>query len=483
MTSIFSAGQSISSIGKSMTAIARVEEHLATFMKKVIYFEKYFQRMGSNLPTCVMNTAALLFQRCYEYRDEIRDELESSVAYVADAGRWVVGMGDWNSKMEKRLNQISELVMLANTLLTEYAVTGQLGAEGCRDELDAYLQILSATVTLKNAPMNGKTGVTTSSNGRTPVTRTQSITAAEFRSEMSALSTEISGAFSEVFGSNRSASSEDIGQVCRPQGSVRTDVDNDSMNPFADSYRRPIDPYARKVNSTNASADSSVQCLPDSGAPCSAVPEYPLSDGDTPEGQLSPVSMGEYECLEMASIPKYAAFKSSAQLAARRQHTPDGSLAVSMTNDGGRSAYSEFSAEYHELFPLPVSKSLSSLDTTISSKKSPIKPIMDMNYSYDFQCEAAHNPFLLPNTPGPSAPSPNEGPTDAEQKSSLEKSPTLSLSLNETNSANTTAASKTISTTTGADFVSVQTLTPTLMPPSGSPTCAGGDNGPTTTTP
>lgn len=35
MTSIFSAGQSISSIGKSMTAIARVEEHLATFMKKV----------------------------------------------------------------------------------------------------------------------------------------------------------------------------------------------------------------------------------------------------------------------------------------------------------------------------------------------------------------------------------------------------------------------------------------------------------------
>ncbi|KAG7400930.1 hypothetical protein PHYBOEH_003841 [Phytophthora boehmeriae] len=155
MTSIISAGQSISSIGKSMTAIARVEEHLATFMKKVIYYEKFFQRMGPNLPGGVVSTAGLIFQRCYEYRDEIRDELESTVAYVADAGRWVVGIGDWNSKMEKRLGQISELVLLTNTLLTEYAVTGQVGAEDARDELDAYLQLLSATVTLKKAPVNG----------------------------------------------------------------------------------------------------------------------------------------------------------------------------------------------------------------------------------------------------------------------------------------------------------------------------------------
>eukprot|EP00644_Phytophthora_capsici_P008707 jgi/Phyca11/546306/estExt2_Genewise1Plus.C_PHYCAscaffold_200430 len=330
MTSIFSAGQSISSIGKSMTAIARVEEHLATFMKKaqqtVIYFEKFFQRMGPNLPACVMDTAALLFQRCYEYRDEIRDELESSVAYVADAGRWVVGIGDWNSKMEKRLNQISELVLLANTLLTEYAVTGELGAEGCREELDAYLQILSATVTLKNAPTNGK--VTTATGGRPPIARAQSTTAAEFSSEMSALGTEITGAFSEMFGNKDLGRSSSMGQTTRPQS---TGVDNDAMNPFTSSYRRPVDPYTTGVSSAGASVSSSVQSLPD-GAP--GVPEYPLSDGDTPEGPLSPVSMGEYECLEIDSIPKYAAFKSSAKLA----------------------AYSESSAESHELFPLPVSK-------------------------------------------------------------------------------------------------------------------------------
>lgn len=30
-------------------------------------------------------------------------------------GRWVVGMEDWNSKMEKRVHQISELVLLANS--------------------------------------------------------------------------------------------------------------------------------------------------------------------------------------------------------------------------------------------------------------------------------------------------------------------------------------------------------------------------------
>ncbi|KAF4148257.1 hypothetical protein GN958_ATG02581 [Phytophthora infestans] len=413
MTSIFSAGQSISSIGKSMTAIARVEEHLATFMKKVIYFEKFFQRMGQNLPTCVMDTAMLLFQRCYEYRDEIRDELESTVAYVADAGRWVVGMGDWNSKMEKRLNQISELVLLANTLLTEYAVTGQVGAEGCREDLDAYLQILSATVTLKNAPVDGKITGTAGSDGRPPVARAQSTTAAEFSSEMSALGTEITGAFSEMFGSQefgRSASSGTIGQTSRAQSS---EPDNDAMNPFTDSYRRPVDPYAKGVSSAGASVSSSVQSLPN-GPFGGAVPEYPLSDGDTPEGPLSPVSMGEYECLEIDSIPKYAAFKSSAQLA-RRQYTPgSNSLAASMTSDGGRSVFSESSAEYNDLFPLPVSKSLSCLDTTTSSKKKlPMKPIMDMNYSYDFQCEAAHNPFLSPNTPGPVA-SPPDVPTVAD---------------------------------------------------------------------
>ncbi|KAK1929848.1 hypothetical protein P3T76_014694 [Phytophthora citrophthora] len=429
------AGQSISSIGKSMTAIARVEEHLATAWDRIYQF------------------------RCYEYRDEIRDELESSVAYVADAGRWVVGIGDWNSKMERRLNQISELVLLANTLLTEYAVTGEVGAEGRRDELDAYLQILSATITLKNVPANGK--VSTTTDGRPPIARAQSTTAAEFSSEMSALGTEITGAFSEMFGNKELGRSSSMGQATRAQAAT---VDNDAMNPFTSSYRRPVDPYTRGANSAGASVSSSVQSLPD-GA--SGVPEYPLSDGDTPEGPLSPVSMGEYECLEIDSIPKYAAFKSSAKLASRRQYTSgsgSNSLAASVTSDGGRSAYSESSAESHELFPLPVSKSMSSLETT--KKKPPMQPIMDMNYSYDFQCEAAHNPFLSPNTPGPIA---SNGTTRTQQSpSSLELPPARYEQANASTASMYSSPPIQISTT--STTVINHTLTtnsvPTTAPPS-----------------
>ncbi|KAG2515380.1 hypothetical protein JM16_007737 [Phytophthora kernoviae] len=278
MTSIISAGQSISSIGKSMTAIARVEEHLATFMKKVIYYEKFFQRMGPNLPGGVINTAGLIFQRCYEYRDEIRDELESTVAYVADAGRWVVGIGDWNSKMEKRLGQISELVLLTNTLLAEYAVTGEVGAEDARDELDAYLQLLSATVTLKNAPVNVKKGAVSTGqrgvDGRPQVTRAKSNTFEDFSSEMTGLGSELSGAFSEMFGSKNLDKSASMGSA--RQGSSQTEKDNDAMNPFAVTYRRPVDP-----------SDT----------------ENSLSGGESPKSSMSPVSLGEYECLDINSIP------------------------------------------------------------------------------------------------------------------------------------------------------------------------------------
>ncbi|RLN89744.1 hypothetical protein BBJ28_00021443 [Nothophytophthora sp. Chile5] len=444
--------------------------------EQVIYYEKFFQRMGPNLPggSCssrafrprkrditagndgvycilwlpgVVDTAKLLFQRCYEYRDEIRDELEyacrpfsslstfrvgiylwfrgytrvytcrSSVAYVADAGRWVVGMGDWNSKMEKRLVQINELVLLANSLLTEFAVTGHVGAEGCREELDAYLQILASTITLKNADSTNKSSRmltdqrsagASNGNGRTPASRSESNSFAEF-------SSEISGAISEIFGSKdltRSASSGTVGQSTRSRSAGRaTDSDNDAMNPFAESYRRPVDRYTGGSRTLGSSGSSSVQSLSDTGAGGRTTPtlgtdtDYSLSNGDSPEGPMSPVSMGEYECLEVESIPKYAAFKSSAQLAARTQRVANGngSLTTSVVSDGGRSVWSDSSTETHELFPLPpssaqtVSKSLSSLETT-AIKQKPAKPVMDMNYSYDFQCEEAHNPFLSPST-------------------------------------------------------------------------------------
>ena len=324
----------------------------------------------------------------------------SSVAYVADAGRWVVGIGDWNSKMEKRLNQVSELVLLANTLLTEYAVTGNVGADGCRDELVAYLQILAATVTLKNAPMNRKVGGATTALNERPNAQSQSITAAEFSSEMSALGTEISGAFSEMFGNNdwnKSTSSGTIGQTSRPS----FDTDDDAMNPFADSYRHPVDSYVKGVSGAGASVTSIVQSRPDATL-TNATSEYPVRDEDSLEGPLNLVSMGEYECLEIDSIPKYAAFKSSAQLAARRQYAPgsgNGSLSTSTKSDEGRNVYSESRAEYNELFSLPPLSAQTVDRHAVLQKKFPVEPIRDLNYSYDFQCEVAYNPFLSPNTP------------------------------------------------------------------------------------
>lgn len=342
--------------------------------------------MRSNLPTCVTDTATLLFQRCYEYRDEIRDELESSVAYVADAGRWVVGLGDWNSKMEKRLNQISELVLLANTLLTEYAVTGQVGAEGCRDELNAYLQTVSATVTLRY----GKQNAILDNLSRA----VQPSTAANVSSKISAIKTEVSGAISEIL---EIASGKDD-QIPRAESSENSDA----MNPFTESYGRPVDLHAQVARSTSASTDNRAQSVPkETPEGMGGVLDSSFIDGGTPKSPLSPVSMGEYECLDLNSIPKYAAFKSSAQLASRRQCN---NFAVTDTSDGDRSAYSESKAEFHELFPMPLpakatSGSLSSLDSAAScTTKSPMKPMMDMDYSYDFRCEAAHNPFMSSDT-------------------------------------------------------------------------------------
>uniref|UniRef100_A0AAV1VPC0 Uncharacterized protein n=1 Tax=Peronospora matthiolae TaxID=2874970 RepID=A0AAV1VPC0_9STRA len=461
MTSIFSAGQSISSIGKSMTAIARVKDHLATFMKKVIYYEKFFQRMGPNLPVCVVSTAVLLFQRCYEYRDEIRDELESSVAYVADAGRWVVGMGDWNSKMEKRLSQISELVLLANTLLTEYAVTGEVGAKGCHDELVAYLQLLTATVSLKSAPVKVPAGKTVATlDGRPPHIRAQSVAAAEFGSEISALGTGISGAFSEMFGINdvgKSVMSDCTLQTSTLQG-FDTD-DDDAKNPFATSFQRPFDPSSNGTGSGDASVASSMQSLLDAtSAGTSAVPDCILSDGGALEGPLSPLSMGEYECLTLCGIPKYAAFKSSAQRAARHKCVPsNGSCTTGMASDGARSVHSSLSTGYNELFPSAavsaqaVSRSSSSLDTNVDLRKKPSeKVIMDMNYSYDVQYEVAHNPFLSPGTSGPMVPSLEDGCSLTAQHSvsSLKQQP---AQLAAVTSKNTPASPTSASTTAVPD--------------------------------
>ncbi|KAF0690753.1 Aste57867_17872 [Aphanomyces stellatus] len=152
MASWFGHTQTVASIGKSVTTVAGgiicLESNLSNFMKKVIYYEGFFQRTSAKLPEDVTYAAKKLLRRCHEYREAIREELQSNVAYVADAGRWAIGLEDWNTKMDKRMAQISELVVLANSLLAEYAVTGEL--RGAVDDLSAYLNVITSTIVLQD---------------------------------------------------------------------------------------------------------------------------------------------------------------------------------------------------------------------------------------------------------------------------------------------------------------------------------------------
>ncbi|KDO35559.1 hypothetical protein SPRG_00404 [Saprolegnia parasitica CBS 223.65] len=154
MTSWFGHTQTVASISKSVSTVAGgiicLESNVTSFMKKVIYYEGFFQRMHDKLPDELNYAAKKLIRRCYEYREAIRDELQSSVAYVADAGRWLIGMEDWNTKMEKRLGQITELVILANSLLMEYMLTGEIGAKGAEDDLSLYVHGITNSIVLQD---------------------------------------------------------------------------------------------------------------------------------------------------------------------------------------------------------------------------------------------------------------------------------------------------------------------------------------------
>lgn len=194
--------------------------------------------------------------------------------------------------------------------------------------------------------------------------------------------------------------------------------DDDRMNPFATSYNAPFGSSSvlSSVDSVHAEAGSV-------GCP-SAIGSSVLTLNNDGEGGLSPdgsnaepdspVSLGEYECLELDSIPNYMAFKSSA-LSRRQRVRPtypssvggelDGSVA-SITSDFSGSAMSVDSDRFvmnhsrpDELFPLPDSTQTSNWDgigplKVTGGRLTPPKQLMDLAYSYDLQRETEYNPFL-----------------------------------------------------------------------------------------
>ena len=60
-------------------------------------------------------------------------------------GRWMIGLDDWNTRMERRFSQLTELVVLANSLLVEASLnsTEQIAST---QELQAFVQVIVDTI-------------------------------------------------------------------------------------------------------------------------------------------------------------------------------------------------------------------------------------------------------------------------------------------------------------------------------------------------
>jgi hypothetical protein len=415
------------------------------------YYEKFFERMESNLPVEVVTTASRLFARCYEYRAEIRDELESSLAYVADAGRWVVGMEDWNSKMDKRLAQISELVLLANTLLVEYAVTGAWGAQGSKDALDGYLRHIAATVVLQNintahtkvpstkkhqttngdvaeaslAPLSANVS-TDSTSTRPPSPETNynplfpapattstdhldSPLASDSEGGLVLAARSLENGVGGSDGVNKAIGVENDSAMPMPvpvaPPTAADDDDDDVLNPFARAYQPPVSMESSLASLRAESENGSVYFnAMDSQHVSSVASSGPGSRGDRDrDDELggadepdSPVSLGEYECLEMDSIPQYVAFKPTALSRKRRlkQQFFGGSAATATTSLSA--SIDSLASAQTSSSPLKGSPRAANGTKLVEDPIRDRQRLMDLTYSYDFQRELSFNPFASP---------------------------------------------------------------------------------------
>jgi hypothetical protein len=146
MSEIFKHTQNISSVSKLVLIVKNLETNLEKFMKKIIYYEGFFKNIKDKIPQEIYYIIRKLILRSYEYREMIREELNSKLAYIVDIGRWIIGVEDWNTKMEKRSNQLSELVILSNSLLSLYYINGKI--INVDDDLINYVNSITGIIIL-----------------------------------------------------------------------------------------------------------------------------------------------------------------------------------------------------------------------------------------------------------------------------------------------------------------------------------------------
>lgn len=315
-------------------------------------------------------------------------------------------------------------------------MTGRLGAEGSKDELGAFLCSIGKSIVLRHTDEREFGKMKTKSpkfkDRNMPITKvndrvwqcdvadaklndhSEELTMENekrcivMESEGSCTSTNhvMNGSVKDEENELCSTNAVQDGSI-QPTSTVECggDHDDDAFNPFADSFRR-----------TNGIATDSEICKPlsiDRSSSSKLNEIGSLTDTD------SPVSLSDYECLEMDAIPNYVAFKPSVlsrrqQLRRNgnyRQHEEpksvysDGVLSpprrkiLEATNDVKQEMTSELSRSNPEM-STPTSASLTRSDPNVyspthrTSRMSEHMQLRDLNFPYDMQREIACNPFL-----------------------------------------------------------------------------------------
>lgn len=278
-------------------------------------------------------------------------------------------------------------------------MTGKLGGEGSKDELDAYLRNIASSVVLKNQTKKTNTKPSSPSASRTnPRTKTVVIVSSNnansspngsMSNSVESLKREmrlppvsvddtttygIHDPTTDAFETEdrildgpltplTSSTDESDPTGADSGGNFDDDNDDDSLNPFARDYQPPVDKYSLESSLASLANDSSSRnsSIPDlatydadaDNARSSHVHLERLrsddsfagdgEDGDEPD---SPVNLCEYECLDMDSIPKYDAFKPSIRSRVQRMNAVHTS-AASGTGMHTMSSSNHSFASYH----------------------------------------------------------------------------------------------------------------------------------------
>lgn len=237
-------------------------------------------------------------------------------------------------------------------------MTGKIGGEGSKDELDAYLRTIAASVVLKNqtkqVPKTSQTSSPASGSPSAVHAKSRRAPAASGNAPNGS-STERTETHSQESGSSSPASSVDQASTASEADSntplltplpiaVETsevksaalagaagsasddsngvDDDYDVFNPFAEDYQSPADKRSLESSLASLANESTHSSIPDIATyDVNTDHTYPRSLEDRyAEEADSPVDLHEYECLDMDSIPKYDAFKPSIRSRERRMN-------------------------------------------------------------------------------------------------------------------------------------------------------------------